>query len=491
MAADPPAAFPLPATGEGEPGARLGAGVLPNAAAGRTPRRAAKRAQATWLPIPRPGRWAAEEYVARHLGHLVERRGTSSVSASPWHRGGQTAADAALCRFRVEGYARRADAAYPQPRRAVSGLSPWIRHGLLSLQRVWDSVDGGPPEDVRAFRAAIARQEYARHLYARLGRHLVDVIPAPPGSEPTRPGGRRQSDASSPVGHPGGADDACSDARAGWDRRLGCVEVPIEELEEDGWVVAEGRRWLAAHGLTQGSDDWRHGEEHGHRYALDGSRAAGRMAWLEAAGALGTSRPLTTTRWDVEERAPGLCASCELVYACPIERPHEQPPAHAIEVPAPTAMAAALLEADPDLAATAGPAAPVRRGEPDVVWLTAESLGDADPALVAHPELPVVFVFDEPLLARLRLSGPRLCFFVETLADLAERRRIDLWLGEPEQVLAERRPAVTFTPVPGWKRLAARLHLGPVTHASGFTPRSIHESTHSTVGWPQFRETIV
>jgi len=40
------------------------------------------------------------------------------------------------------------------------------------------------------------------------------------------------------------------------------------------------------------------------------------------------------------------------------------------------------------------------------VWLTAESLGDADPALAAHADLPAVFVFDEPLLARLREHVP-------------------------------------------------------------------------------------
>ena len=37
-------------------------------------------------------------------------------------------------------------------------------------------------------------------------------------------------------------------------------------------------------------------------------------------------------------------------------------------------------------------------------WLTAESLGHDDRALRANPDLPVVFVFGEPLLGRLQLS---------------------------------------------------------------------------------------
>ena len=43
------------------------------------------------------------------------------------------------------------------------------------------------------------------------------------------------------------------------------------------------------------------------------------------------------------------------------------------------------LHTDPDPAATGGPVDVDRRSEPDVVWLTAESLGDDDPALTANP----------------------------------------------------------------------------------------------------------
>ncbi len=93
------------------------------------------------------------------------------------------------------------------------------------------------------------------------------------------------------------------------------------------------------------------------------------------------------------------------------------------------------------------------QGDPDTVWLTAESLGDTDPALAAHPDLPAVFVFDEPLLRRLRLSGKRLVFLAETLAELG----CDVHLGDPVAELAGRRLAVTFAPVPGFARRSARL----------------------------------
>jgi deoxyribodipyrimidine photo-lyase len=63
-----------------------------------------------------------------------------------------------------------------------------------------------------------------------------------------------------------------------------------------------------------------------------------------------------------------------------------------------------------------------------------------------------VFVFDEPLLRRLQLDGKRLFFLVETLADLGQRRPLEIYRGRPEQILAGRAVAATFAPVPGWRR---------------------------------------
>jgi deoxyribodipyrimidine photo-lyase len=93
----------------------------------------------------------------------------------------------------------------------------------------------------------------------------------------------------------------------------------------------------------------------------------------------------------------------------------------------------------------------------DQVWLTAESLGDDDPALAADPDRPAVFVFDAPLLRRLRLSGKRLVFLAESLGDLAARRPLEVRRGAVDEELAGRSLAATWTPVPGWARRAAVL----------------------------------
>ena len=188
----------------------------------------------------------------------------------------------------------------------------------------------------------------------------------------------------------------------------------VAQLEDEGWLVNQQRMWLASQHTVRAGRPWPEGEDAFFRHLLDGSRAANRLGWQWVVGAA-TARPYGFSRRQVEKRAPGLCAGCALRERCPIQGwPPSGPQARVVS---PTA-----LRHDPDLRRAAGPAAVERGAVPEAVWLTGESLGDADPALVAHPGLPAVWVWDEPLFARLRLSGKRLVFLAETLADLGARR---------------------------------------------------------------------
>jgi deoxyribodipyrimidine photo-lyase len=97
----------------------------------------------------------------------------------------------------------------------------------------------------------------------------------------------------------------------------------------------------------------------------------------------------------------------------------------------------------------------------EVVLLTIESLGDNDSALVANPDLPVVFFFNESALAKLQLSSRRIGFYLETLQDLATRRHLSVYLGDPYAFTKENPVAVTFAPVPSFKKfenLAQHFH---------------------------------
>ncbi|MEO1058794.1 MAG: FAD-binding domain-containing protein [Actinomycetota bacterium] len=377
----------------------------------------------TRLPTPAPGRAAAERFVANHLAHLT----SDEVGSSSRFRGGQSAADAALAAFDVTGYAARRNEVLPVGRRGASGLSPYIRHGMLSLPTVWRHVAGGPSRDVQKFRDELLWQEYARHWYARLGAA-------------TQRGVRHE-----PPVRQAGVDDA-------WDRDMRCVEVNLDELYADGWLVNQTRMWLASQWTVRSGAHWRAGEDEFFRHLLDGSRAANRLGWQWVTGA-GSSKVYGFSRRQVERRAPSLCAECSLRTECPIEEWPDDPDLVSVDRDP-------RLRSDDDVSATAGPAAVESTSAPSVVWLTAESLGADDPALVANPDLPVVFVFDEPLLATLQLSSKRLVFLVETLAELAEDRAVELRLGRPEHELADRPVAVTFSPVPGFRKRQQSVDVG-------------------------------
>lgn len=390
----------------------------------------------TVLPTPEPGQSAAESFLRSHLAHLVG----DSVAGSHRFRGGQRAADEALEALDITGYERHRHEVFPTPRRGASALSPYLRHGMLSLAQVWEAVAGAPQPDVARFRSELLRLEYARHWYARLGSRTATGI----------------------RGELSPANLSLESAQ--WfDPDMACLELSSEELEEDGWIVGQARMWLAAYWVTNAQRRWQDGEARQFRQFIDGSRAANRLNWQQVAG-LASPKSYAFSRWQVEQRAAGLCASCDLVHRCPVEA-----------WPTPVAI---TPRAEPDVLdgvsaePRRGPEAPARRAEgeadrwspvtssapaPQWVWLTAESLGDRDPALAAHPDLPAVFVFDEPLLASLQLSSKRLIFWVETLAELAVRRPVELRVGSVPTELSGRRVAVTYAPVPGFTRRAREL----------------------------------
>ena len=362
-------------------------------------------------PAPSDAR-PAVDWVSTHLGHLSD-----DVPRASRIRGGQAAADAALAALDLDGYSRRRSQVLPASTRGASRMSPYVRHGLLTLPQLWAAAADAPPADRAKYRDELLWQEYARHLYARLGPSLRQSLRTEP---PVRAGAEVDP----------------------YPRDMACMDACLDELEQDGWLVNQTRMWLASQWTVRAGRDWREGEDLLYRNLLDGSRAANRLGWQWTTGA-GSGKPYGFSRWQVEKRAPGLCRDCVLQRACPVQDWPDSTPGPRVEPPD------GLVRGTTD----GGPRTVERTGDPEAVWLTAESLGSEDPALRAHPELPRVFVFDEPLLRRLRLSGRRLVFLAEALAELD----VEVRLGDPVVELAGRRLAVTWAPVPGFRRRSAAL----------------------------------
>ena len=341
--------------------------------------------------------------------------------------GGQTEANKALAALDITRYASDRSEVLPLNRRGATVLSPYIRHNLLTLKQVWAAVNDAPYKDREKFQDELMWQEYARHLYARIGTGFFDNL----RFEQTR--------------------DVTGD---GWNRDMHCIDQVVKELETDGWLVNQTRMWLASHWTVRKGKGWLHGQERMYQNLLDGSRAANLLGWQWTVGSAG--KPYGFARWQVEKRAPGLCMKCPLKKACPIQEFPE-------EVTLPQLERLNLLDHDPDLEKTTGPRSIIRKTEPKEVLITIDSMGDSDPALVANPDLPVVFVFNRDALAKLQLSSKRIHFYLETLQDLATRRDLKVYLGDPYVYAKENAVAVTYAPVPSFKKFVdvAELHPFP------------------------------
>lgn len=362
-----------------------------------------------------------DEILFTHFQGLHSGGGKSHI------KGGQTAANEALQNLDITRYASDRSEVLPLNRRGATVLSPYIRHNLLTLKQVWAAVQDAPFKDREKFQDELMWQEYARHLYARIGTKFFENLRL----EQVR--------------------DLDGD---GWNRDMHCIDQVVKELETDGWLVNQTRMWLASHWTVRNGKGWLHGQERMYQNLLDGSRAANLLGWQWTVGSAG--KPYGFARWQVEKRAPGLCMKCPLKKACPIQEFPEEKTLPQLE-------RLSLLDHDPDLARTTGPKTVVRNTAPNEVLLTIDSMGDADPALAAHPDLRVAFVFNREALAKLQLSSKRIYFYLETLQDLATRRNLTVYLGNPYDYSRENPVAVTFAPVPSFQKFSdvAELHPYP------------------------------
>jgi len=383
--------------------------------------------------------------------HIIERDfkglysgdlGVSSIA------GGQSAANRALEELDIARYSEDRSQVLPREKRGASVLSPYIRHNILTLAQVNDAVKDAPQKDREKFRDELYWQEYSRHLYARIGTRLFENL-------------RFEADWQSPGD--------------GWNREMLCIDTVVTELENDGWLVNQSRMWLASHWTVRNQKGWSFGAERMHRELIDGSRAANLLGWQWTVGA-GTGKPYGFARWQVEKRAPGLCFKCPLKKNCPIENFSDEIAPHQLAKNP-------LLDFDGDVTSTAGPDSQVKSAEPKFVLLTIDSLGDADPALSAHPDLPAIFIFNEPALMKLQLSSRRIAFYLETLRDLAKRREVQIYIGDPYQFAASNPVAVTYAPVPSFRKFTnlAEVHPYPwLTKPHGGSVRSFSSWRNAT-----------
>jgi len=97
---------------------------------------------------------------------------------------------------------------------------------------------------------------------------------------------------------------------------------------------------------------------------------------------------------------------------------------------------------------------------PVLVWVHGDSLSPTNPALLAYPDAPAVWVWDEELLRQWRISRKRIVFIYECLLELPVEIRRGHVVQELTQAMhahGAKRLVTTHSPSPRFKQIVQEL----------------------------------
>ena len=355
----------------------------------------------------------------------------------------------AVCRLAIRGGRQAAlerlaaidPVAYATTRNHVGGsvtkLSPWIRHGVLSLAEVRDAAlaRARVPEDATKLVSELGWRDYWRQVQAALGPAIACDI-EPPAAR--RRGGQ-------PLDHM--PDDVLAGATG-----LACIDAFVRQLHDTGWLHNHERMWLASWLVHTRGVRWQTGADWFMEHLLDADPASNHLSWQWVAGTF-SAKPYIFNRENLETFTAGShCSTCPVRGHCDVEGTYDELSSRWFEPGGEGGRPPLRIPPAPPWRVgheTARPRQPL-------VWLTLDALAATSPAALAHAGQPRVFVFDSEWLAAERPTLKRLLFISECLAEIPG---LEIRRGDPARVLAERAAAlecdgiaVADTPCPRVRR---------------------------------------
>jgi deoxyribodipyrimidine photo-lyase len=362
--------------------------------------------------------------------------GEPAAAASQPCRGGRHAAEERLAAVNPADYSQTRNFVGG----AVSRLSPWIRHGVVSLAEVRDrALERAGAVAAEKFISELGWRDYWRRVQAAIGDRIgSDLEPSSVRSRVKR------------------LDRVPDDVLAGC-TGLACSDDFVRRLHADGWLHNHERMWLASWLVHVRGVHWRAGADWFLRHLLDGDPASNHLSWQWVAGTF-SAKPYIFNRENLERYTDGVhCRRCAVAGHCDVEGDYDSLAARLF-----LGQGGADFEAAPSLSLR--PAEPWRleaRPHKPLVWITLDSLSLRSPAAAAWPDSPQLFVVDRAWLAEERPALKRLVFIWECLADLPE---VEIHVGDPCQVVPARAAAlgcdgvvVADTPCPRVRRAAAAI----------------------------------
>ena len=256
-------------------------------------------------PADLPRRFASRDALEAELRELFPEApgGLSPI------RGGRQAAEQQLKGVNPARYGRSRNFLDG----AVTRLSPYIRHGVLSLAEVREAVF----ETLRASGGRAAGEKLINELgwrdfWQRMWRRLGDGIWD--DQEPLKTG-------HSPASYANELPADIATASTG----LACMDTFARELVDTGWLHNHARMWLAAYVVHWRRVRWQAGARWFLQHLLDGDPASNNLSWQWVASSF-SHKPYIFNRANLERYSGGvLCARCEAAAkgSCPFDASYE------------------------------------------------------------------------------------------------------------------------------------------------------------------------
>ena len=320
---------------------------------------------------------------------------SGSMSADEW-RGGRREAIKRLNTIDIEAYNRNRNFLNG----AVSRLSPYFRHGCLTLKEASDSVQTRFGAQAEKFVEELAWRDYWRRVWYELGNGIFSDIEDPKVAL---------------------GDKLLPDFIRQGITGLPCMDAVIRDLTHEGYVHNHARMWFAAYVVHWLKVDWREAADWFENYLLDGDKASNHLSWQWVASSF-SSKPYyfnkeNLARYTGEKHCAGCTANCPFdnSYEMLYEKLFGDTPPGSAKIRNDLVSDRVAFSASRAVA----------------IYVHDEMLSSAHPLM--HKPIPKIFVFEPKIYNKWPLK--RIQFVADCLSELMD---VEVWIGDTYEVLQAR-----------------------------------------------------